>query len=223
MPGYYPAFLDLHSRRVVVVGGGPVAQRKVASLLETGANITVISPQLTAELERSVDAGKVTLRRREYRAGDMEGAYLAIIATDDRDLNRLAASEARAAHVLVNTVDDVTFCDFIAPAVVQRGEITLAVSTNGKSPAMARFLRTRLEEFLTSDYADLLEVLERVRRELRRRGANVDPERWQEQIDDDLRGLIGRGDLAAAEQRLLNGLLQSAAFPKEETIKRVRG
>lgn len=206
MSRYYPAFLDLRDKPVVVIGGGEVAERKVAALLPTGAKVTVISPVLTSGL-RGLD---VEVRQRPYVVGDLRGAYLAVIATDDTDLNRIAAEEARAERVLVNTVDDIDYCDFIAPAVVQQGDITLAVSTNGKSPAFARFLREQLESFLTPEYGDLLEVLEKVRKELRRRKVRVPAEYWQEHIDDDLRDLVRNGRLDEAQQRLLRGLTDDA-------------
>ena len=206
MSRYYPAFLNLRDKPVVVLGGGDVAERKVAALLPTGAKVTVISPVLTAGLG-GLD---IEVRQRPYAPGDLRGAYLAIIATDDTDLNRRAAEEARAERVLVNTVDDVDYCDFIAPAVVQRGDITLAVSTNGKSPAFARFLREQLESFVTPEYADLLEVLEKVRKELRRRKVRVAAQRWQQHIDDGLRDLVRAGRLKEAEERLLANLTDDA-------------
>lgn len=206
MSRYYPAFLDLRDKPVVVIGGGEVAERKVAALLPTGAKVTVISPVLSAGLQ-GLD---IEVRQRPYVVGDLRGAYLAVIATDDTDLNRIAAEEARAERVLVNTVDDIDYCDFIAPAVVQHGDITLAVSTNGKSPAFARFLREQLESFLTPEYGDLLEVLEKVRKELRRRKVRVPAEYWQEHIDDDLRDLVRNGRLDEAQQRLLRGLTDDA-------------
>lgn len=211
MSRYYPAFLDLQGKQAVVIGGGPVAARKVNSLLPTGAQVTVISPDLTPELARLSERRSVEVLRRGYTPGDLRGAYLAVIATDDPDLNRQAAVEARAEGVLVNTVDDVAYCDFIAPAVVQQGDITLAVSTNGKSPAMARFLREQLELFLSPDYGDLLEVLEKVRKELRRRKVRVPAERWQKHIGDGLRELVRAGRLAEAEQQLLDDLTSDAS------------
>lgn len=206
MSRYYPAFLDLRDKPVVVIGGGDVAERKVAALLPTGARVTVISPVLTAGL-RGLD---IEVRQRPYAPGDLCGAYLAVIATDDTDLNRRAAQEARAERVLVNTVDDVDYCDFIAPAVVQQGDITLAVSTNGKSPAFARFLREQLESFVTPEFGDLLEVLEKVRRELRRRKVRVAAERWHEHIDNGLRDLVWAGRLKEAKERLLANLTDDA-------------
>jgi len=210
---YYPAFLDLRDRPAVVVGGGTVAERKVAALLAAGARVAVISPAMTSELRRLALEGAIEAKEREYQSGDLRGAHLAVVATDDTELNRRAAREARAERVLVNTVDDVEYCDFIAPAVIQQGDVTVAISTNGKSPAMARFLRRQLEEFLTPEYGDLLEVLEQVRGELRRRKARVPAERWQEHIDDGLRELVRAGDLEGAKARLLGDLLMANAVP----------
>ena len=147
----------------------------------------------------------------------MAGVYLAIVATDDNAVNRQAASEAQRERVLVNTVDDVAYCDFIAPAVVHQGDLTLAISTNGKSPAMARLVREELQAFLTSDYSDLLNVLEHVRGRLRRQNVRVSPDCWQEHIDDELKAMVRRGELRQAEEHLLADLVR-AADPETDPV-----
>ena len=148
MAVYYPAFLDLAGKKVVVVGGGVVAERKIMTLLACGAAVTLISPQLTARLERLAQQGTILVRRRSYAPGDMEGAYLAVVGSNDSAVNRQAAEEGRRVGALVNTVDNLAYCDFIAPAVVERGGFILAISTNGKSPAMARLVRQELQAYL---------------------------------------------------------------------------
>ena len=203
---YYPVYLDLRGKPTVVLGGGMVAERKVTGLLAAGAAVTVISPKITEELARLERTGAIRVMRRPYSSGDMDGAYMAIASTDDVAINRTAAEEARRAGALVNTVDDVAYCDFIAPAVVRQGDVTVAISTNGKSPAMARFVREELEAFLTPDYADLLTVLERVRGKLRTAGVQVDPECWHAHIDGEFRSLVRRGAVDQAEARLLAAL-----------------
>lgn len=210
MSAYYPVYLDLRQRAVVVVGGGQVAERKVLSLLECDALVTVISPQLTSGLESLAVTGRIRVERRSYESGDLAGAFLAIISTDDPAINNRAAQEARAARVLVNTVDDIANCDFIAPAVVRRGDLTVALSTNGKSPAMARWARQELEAVLTPEYGDLLKVLEAVRRKLRRQKLRVAPERWQYHINAELRALVRQGQLQQAEDHLFERLAQDA-------------
>ncbi len=207
MPSYYPVYLDLEGKPAVVIGGGAVAERKVESLLAAGARVTLISPGLTPGLERLAETAKIRILRRRYEPGDLAGAFVAIVGTDDTTVNRAAAAEARDQRVLVNTVDDVAYCDFIAPAVVRQGDITLAISTNGKSPSMARLLRETLEAYLTPDYAHLLTVLQQVRLRLRRAGVRPTPEQWQQQIDEPLRVLVRRGALAEAEDCLFGGLV----------------
>ena len=224
MPSYYPVYLDLDGKTAVVIGGGVVAERKVESLLAAGAAVTVISPQFTPGLEELAGAAKIQVLRRRYQAGDLAGAFVAIVGTDDTAVNRAAASEARAERVLVNTVDDVAYCDFIAPAVVRQGDITLAISTNGKSPSMARLLRETLESYLTPEYAHLLTVLQNVRLRLRHGGLRPTPEQWQEQIDEPLRALVRQGALVDAEDRLFRGLAaatgaQSVANPMPVAAK----
>lgn len=211
MSAYYPAFLDLRGKLVVVVGGGLVAQRKVEQLLASGARVTVVSPEATGEVAQMQAAGQITWLRREYTTGDLTGAVLAIAATDDVQVNRTVAIAARADRIMVNAVDDVEYCDFIAPAVVEQGDITLAISTGGKSPAMARYLRRTLAEFLAPEYATLLGVAEEVRRRLRSEGRSAAPDRWQDAIDPGVISLARSGMPEAAQQRLYGNLTD--AFP----------
>lgn len=210
---YYPVFLDLKGRPVVVVGGGEVALRKVEGLLEAGAQVTVVSPELHPELARLAAQGQVRHLRRGYRPGDLEGYVIAFVATDDPSVNSQVAAEGRQRRVWVNAVDDPANCDFIMPGVVRRGEIIVAVSTSGGSPAMARKLREELEGFLTEDYAALLELAAEVRRELRDRGQQVAPEVWNAALNDGLRRLLAQGRRAEAKERLLRSLLQPAGGP----------
>lgn len=211
MPKYYPVFLNLAGKHAVVICGGREAERKVEGLLASGAKVTLINPKLTSVLERLEREGAITVHRRSYVPGDMKGVYLAVVGTEDRELNHRAADEARSEQALVNTVDDVPYCDFVAPALVQRGDLTVAISTNGKSPAMARRMREELEAYLTPDYADLLNVLERVRTRLLRRKVRPRPDSWQEQIDAELRELVRRGDTQQAQEHLYRDLVRAAA------------
>ena len=212
MPRYYPVFLNLEGKRAVIICSGQEAERKIPLLLACGAQVTLISPTLTPQLEDLARDGAVTVCRRTYTPGDMKGAYLAIVGTADVALNHEAASEARREGVLVNTVDDIPYCDFAAPAVVQQGDLTVAISTNGKSPAMARRMREELESYLTPDYADLLNVMAKVRITLLRQRIRPRPDRWQEHIDAELRDLIKQGDLQMAQDYLLARLVESAGL-----------
>jgi precorrin-2 dehydrogenase/sirohydrochlorin ferrochelatase len=206
MPVYYPVFLDLRERLCVVIGGGEVAERKVAALLECGASVRVVAPQVTPALRRWATEGRIEHLARPYRQGDLKDAFLAVAGTDDRTANALVYAEAQALGALVNVVDDPDRCSFVAPAVVRRGEVQIAISTGGESPALARHLRQVMEAAVPTEYAELAKVLGRVRRRLRKDGKTPPPEAWQEAINSDLLALLRQGSVAEAEARLLEQL-----------------
>lgn len=163
---YTICLIGLDARQTIVIGGGNIATRKVEGLLSTGARIRVISPLLTPELRRLADAGKVDFLSRSYQQGDLENAYLVIAATNDSDVNRAVWEEARQRGCLINVVDDPQHSNFILPAVVQRGEMSIAITTGGNSPALARRLRERIETVIGPEYGTLSELLGELRPEL---------------------------------------------------------
>lgn len=208
---YYPVFLDIRGRRCVVVGGGEVARRKAESLLERGAEVKVISPDLCAGLDRLAEMGEIALLRRRYQPGDLEGAFLAIAATDDYTTNLEVAKEARDTGALVNVVDDPAHSDFIVPSSICRGEVTIAISTAGRSPALARKIRTRLEEGFGEEYASLALLVDEVRTEVKRQGLKVNGDDWQEALDlDSLTELLKKGDREKAREVLISNLKRRA-------------
>lgn len=156
----------MQARRTVVIGGGQVAARKVEGLLAAGAQVMVISPILIHELQTLADAGIVSFLPRAYQEGDLQGAYLAIAATDNVSVNHAVWAEAMKRGCLVNVVDDPEHSTFILPAVVQRGEMSVAISTGGGSPALARRLRERLGEMIGPEYGILTELMAELRPEL---------------------------------------------------------
>ncbi len=163
----YPiGLIGLSNRRTVVVGGGSIASRKVRGLLTAGAHVTVISPDLNPELRRLAAAGRVTLVERAYRAGDLAGAFIVIGATDDPAVNEAVWQEAEERGCLVNVVDDPPHCNFILPAIVRRGPVSVSISTGGSSPALARRLRERLEALIGPEYGQLAALLGELRPEL---------------------------------------------------------
>jgi siroheme synthase-like protein len=166
---FYPLFLDLNGRPVLVVGGGVVAERKVDSLLEAGASVTLVSPDVTPHLRALERAGSIRIVPREFIDADLEGKLLAISATDNAAVQEQVARDARARNVLINTVDQPALCDFIVPAVVRRGDVVLAISTSGKSPALAAALRAKFDGMITEDLARVAEVLGRARSEVHAR------------------------------------------------------
>jgi len=162
--------LALQDRPAVIIGGGPIATRKAAALLAAGARVTVISPSLTPRLARLAREGRIRHRRRRYQRGDLTGACLAVAATTMPDEQRKIVAEARTTATWVNVVDQPSLCDFIAPAVITRGDLMIAVSTGGRSPALARWLKTTLSELIGEEYARLTRVLAQVRVALRKAG-----------------------------------------------------
>lgn len=208
MSTYYPIFLNLSGKQCVVIGGGDVAERKVNSLLEHKACVTVVSRTLTQGLRHLAQHGAIKAYLREYRPGDLAGAVLAIAATDNAETNATVAREGEQSRVLINVVDNAALSDFIAPSIVRKGDITIAISTSGKSPALARKLAAELEEKLAPECAALASMLSEVRLELKQRGVAVSGETWQECLDlDPLLELIRRGEPEKARQALLSNLL----------------
>lgn len=163
----YPVFLNLAEKRCLVVGGGKVAERKVRALLRSRADITVLSPELGTGLRRLAGAGKIRHRPRGYRRGGLKGFYLVIAATDSEEANRRIADEAGSNDILVNIVDRPDLCGFLVPSVVERGDLKIAISTNGKSPALAKKMRKTLEKKFGREYADFLKLLGAARRRLK--------------------------------------------------------
>lgn len=215
MTTYYPVYLNLKGRRCVIVGGGTVAEGKIARLLESGADICVVSPDATPGIRRFVADGAVRWEQREYRPGDLEGAFIAIAATNVRKVNRRVFEEAEERGVMLNAVDDPPNCSFIAPSIVQRGPVTLAISTGGVSPALARKLRESLQSSEALAWADLSGVMAVARSHLREAEllTSIDPQRWQCCITTELLVMAQEGRQAEAAETLLAGL--TGQFPNE--------
>jgi precorrin-2 dehydrogenase/sirohydrochlorin ferrochelatase len=204
--GYYPLFLELTDRPCLVIGGGVVAEGKVAGLLATGAEVTVVAPELTPKLVTLLEDARIKYIRREYAKGDLQGYELCFAATDDGAVNSRVAAEGRQRGVWVNAADDPQYCDFILPSVVRQGDVVVAASTGGSSPALARRLREELTAFLTEDYAPLAELMGEVRDDLKRRNLRVDPETWSKAIDPRVRALVAQRRIEEARHHLLQGL-----------------
>ena len=213
---YFPAFLDLLDKKVVVVGGGRVATSKVRALLPCQPEpLVVVAPRASTTIERAASEGRLTWRRRAYAAGDLDGATLAFGASDDRGLNARVAADARRLGIPVLAVDDVPNCDFIAPAVVHRGDLSVAVSTNGRSPAIARRTRELLESLLPAYWGDLLDVAAHVRERLGGTRAVIDPEAWQAALQGEVEQLVSVGALKEATL-LLERKLERSLFEGEQ-------
>jgi siroheme synthase-like protein len=208
---FYPLFLKISGKKCVVVGGGGVARRKVRALLEHGASIEVISPEPSPELAKLAETGKIKLRKRGYQPGDLRKAFLAVAASDSRALNRQVAKEAQEKAVLVNVADAPENSDFIVPSYLRRGALTVAVSTGGVSPALARKIRTGLEKEIGAEYASLVRLVGEVRAELKRRKIRITGDDWQEALDlDFILGLLKKGDEQKAKAVLLENIMRKA-------------
>ncbi len=200
--GYYPVALDVTGRPVLVVGGGAVAERKVEGLVAAGARVTVVAPRVTLRLAALAAEGRLRHVAREYRDGDVVGHDLVFVAVGAEAVGRAVGDEARALGAWVNVADDPARCDFILPSVLRRGDLLVAVTTGGTSPALARAVRERLEGVVTEEYAGLAALVADVRRELRASAASPDAVAWSRALDDDLRRLVRDGRSDEARRRL---------------------
>lgn len=214
---FFPAFLDLNGRRVAVIGGGKVAERRVRMLLRCGARVLLISPRATRWLSARGRTGEITHRRRTFRSGDLRGARLVLAATDDERVQELIGKRARRAGCLVNVADRPELCDFIMPSVLMRSDLAIAVSTGGKSPALARRIRRQIDRHLGGAPAEFLRWTGPLRRRIM---AEVESPARRRRIlnrlvDSGLIELIGRGRRTAARRRL-------AALLREEGIEHRR-
>jgi precorrin-2 dehydrogenase/sirohydrochlorin ferrochelatase len=160
---FYPVLLDLAGKKVLVVGGGQVAQRKVETLLECEAKIFIVSKLLTNKLNYMVEVGRIISLGTEFLPHHLDSVFMVIAATDDKGLNRRVSEESNRRGMLVNAVDQPADCNFIVPSVIRRGDLLVAISTSGKSPAMAKRIREQLEWQFGPEYEISLKLMGRVR------------------------------------------------------------
>lgn len=226
---YLPIFIDVRGRTCVVIGGGEIAERKVRSLIEANAAVTVISPKVTAGLAAMVRAGTIRHLQRTYRHGDLNGAFLVFEATGDRATGQAAAAEAGERGIPINVADVPELCGFIAPAVVRRGGLQIVISTGGASPALARKIREDLEARFGPEYESAVDLLAAARRWLRTHqpDGGMRARLLGKLVDTDLLGCFRRGDVAGAEAialRVLGANFADLGFelPRPSTTIRVQ-
>jgi precorrin-2 dehydrogenase/sirohydrochlorin ferrochelatase len=200
MNTYYPVYIQLRDQPCVVVGGGKIAEGKVEGLLAARASVTVISPDLTAHLQQLVQEKQITYLARAYQPGDLTGAFMVICATDQAEINHQVWQEASANRQLVNVVDDTPRCNFIAPSILRKGELTIAISTSGKAPALAVRLKERLQRELGPEYERFLELAGELREPLARHIPDFETRKalWYELVDSEILDVLARGDESAA-------------------------
>jgi len=201
-----PVNLLVRGRRVVVVGGGRIAARKIEPLLDLGAEVIVIAPAIDPEIRAWADAGRCELGEREFRAGDLDGAWLALSATDDPSVNAAVFAAGEAARVWVNGADYPANCSFTMMSVVRRADLVVAFGTGGRSPALAAHLRRLLTEELGPEYEVLLELLSEAREGMRASGRSSEDADWQRAFDRGIVDLVRAGRVADAKE-LLNSCL----------------
>ena len=201
----YPVNLNLENRRCLVIGGGKVAERKIAALLQAGADVTVISPRLTENLTECYEAGQFCYRAEGFSQTDLQGYLLVLCATDSPAVNAQAAHLAKQAGALVNVADQPELCDFTIPARLLQGNLSIAVSTGGQSPALARVLRDELAERYGREYADYLAMVARLRQEWQETCGSSEERcrRWSEVkvFDPEVLELLRQGRHEEAEVR----------------------
>lgn len=198
-----------------------VAEHKARSLVEGGADVVVVAEAVNSGLEELARDGNVSVVGRDYVAGDLAGAFLAIAATDDAVVNAAVYEEGERGRVLVNSVDDVEHCHFAVPSVVRRGELTVTIATGGKAPALAKKLRRTLSEQFGPEYAGVVELVGQVRREAQGERRQVDFDtwaaRWEHALDDEVVDLVRTGRSEEARARLLAALASPRDFVNKDT------
>jgi precorrin-2 dehydrogenase/sirohydrochlorin ferrochelatase len=206
----YPAILLLEGRLAVVIGGGHVAERKVRTLLDAGAKVRVVAADPTRGIRGRAERGDVELVERRYATGDLAGAAVAVAATDDEAVNKGVFAEADAHGIPVNVVDNTSLCTFIAPSIVRRGDLVLAISTGGAAPALAVRIRERLERDFGEEYARFLELMGELRARVKVPGDQDERAKaWYRVVDSDVMDLVRAGEIERARERatqLLTGV-----------------
>ena len=197
MTASYPVMLDVEGRRCVVIGGGAVAARKIQGLLAVDAEVTVVAPEINADVRALSEAGSVTLIERSFEPDDLDGAWFVVAATGDPAVNRAVFEEGERRRIWVNAADDPANCSVTLPAVLRQGPVTVAVSTSGQSPALASWLRRRLEAEIGPEYAVAAE-----RQAVMASGRSTEDLDWLSALDGGMLEAIRDGDVPLAKERL---------------------
>jgi siroheme synthase-like protein len=198
----YPAILLLDGRLAVVIGGGTIAERKVRTLRDAGAKVRLVADTITPVLRDLAESGELELVERRYGRGDLVGAVVVVAATDDEEVNRSVYADATEAGIPVNVVDNTALCTFIAPSIIRRGDLVVAISTGGAAPALAVRIRERLEQEFGDEYARFLELTAELREQIKVPGDQDERAKaWYRVIDSDVMDLVRAGDIERARER----------------------
>jgi precorrin-2 dehydrogenase/sirohydrochlorin ferrochelatase len=217
---YYPINLDIKNRNVLVVGGGGVGSRKVKTLLSCGARVTVVSREVSAQLQALAASGEIRLEQRSYQSDDLDGMFLVIGATNDEKLNRQISRDAEQLNTLCNIADRPEVCNFILPSIVHRDDLVITISTSGKSPALAKKLRKDLEKQFGEEYGKLLRLMGTIRKKLLRQAHKPEAHKpiFEQLINSDLIGMIKENKLEDINALLFDILGEGYKF--EELMKK---
>jgi siroheme synthase, N-terminal domain len=204
MTHLYPIYLHLAGKRCLVVGGGKVAERKIATLLEYEADVQVVSPEVTGCVDDWAAQDSISWRQGTFRPEDLEGVFLVFIATGDSQVNRKLTELCREKGILVNAVDDPPNCDFYVPSILRRGSLCLAISTEGKSPLLAAKLRRELEEIIPAEYGEWVDLLGCLRDEIKNSVLDLQAKKrlLETLVDSDIFDLLKEGKKEEAEERI---------------------
>lgn len=202
MNTYYPVYIQMQGQPCIVIGGGKIAEGKVDGLLDVQAKVTIIAPQLTRHLHDLVKQGQITYIPREYQPGDLTGAFLVICATDQHEINHQVWQEATANRQLVNVVDDTPRCNFIAPSILRKGDLTIAISTSGKAPALAVRLKEQLHKELGPEYERFLALAGELREPLAHHIPDFETRKalWYELVDSEILDVLAEGNETKARE-----------------------
>lgn len=205
---YYPIYLDIKDRDCLVIGGGSVGTRKVMTLLACGANVTVVSTAATEKLKELSDSGVIQLKERDFQIADLDDRFLVIGATDNQELNFKIHAEAERRGLLCNIADRPKACNFILPSIVNRGDLIIAVSTSGKSPAFAKKLRKHLEKEFGDEYTKFLNLMGAIRQKLLNQDHEPEAHKhlFEQLIERDLVQMLKNGDTENINSLLLEVL-----------------
>jgi precorrin-2 dehydrogenase/sirohydrochlorin ferrochelatase len=211
---YYPVHLDIQNRNCLVVGGGGVGTRKVKTLLDCGARVTVVSPEVSPQLQDLATSGDIILKERSYQSDDLRNMFLVIGATDDEKLNKQLSSDADRLNTLCNIADRPEVCNFILPSIVHRDDLVITVSTSGQSPAMAKKLRKTLENQFGKEYGILLRLMGAIRKRLLQQAhaPEVHKPLFEQLINSELIVMIQEGEVEKIDSLLLEVLGEGYKF-----------
>lgn len=219
MPRCYPISLNIENRLCLVVGGGKVAGRKVMSLLDCGARVRLVSPELCEELQNVVQSGRVRYIRDCYRKEHLEGAFLVIGATDSDEINHRVSQDCMQSGLLINVVDDPPRGNFYVPAVLRRGHLQIAVSTDGKSPLLARKVKEQLGEVFPGEYGEIVNLIGELREKIIKNTADAGEKETilASMLDEDTMEMLREKKFDLAKERILNAFLGSGCQPQDSS------